>query len=484
VPRKFTFLCVLLLTLSTSAFAQNANDLINRFRGVVQGAIVHEAQFEWKKLPLNEIGCIDQALRQQNSSIDALINRGVLPSDPRLAQLRANCRGQVAQSPQPTTAQASPYVVDGLPLYGHVRFDSQAYQQYQCSPSDKFPGFTWCHKEKTEKTNRGEVILSNSILHTQDGTAVYVNRYIEPAFFGPNEVQSEIDRLSAKFGQPTQKIQMPEREGLPHAIIVVWGGIRLEPLNTDDVAIIASGGSHEGILVSFLGDLQQSAKAGVPMYKLAGGAGFLWAATFNDNGRGVLRFLTTDASQYESTPRTATNPPCIAASPGPGYQSDGTKYLITPESFAADIDIVNQIKSLYGDRAEIADWQTLKGLLSTKQELAKFIEKVGIPVQAQNGPCDNFLVSMNGDLRRENGLRLFFARHDGKVPNNWAVLDSIDNHTLDLGRWSWKSQALVVIPEDTANPPIVATTNPSTQPPPQTRREPPSHSELCSTRKS
>jgi hypothetical protein len=93
------------------------------------------------------------------------------------------------------TSQPSPYVVDGLALGGKVHFESEAYKQYRCAPSDTSPGFTWCHKEKTEKTKRGEVRSSNSILHSQDGTAVYINRYIEPAFLGPHDVRSEIDRL-------------------------------------------------------------------------------------------------------------------------------------------------------------------------------------------------------------------------------------------------------------------------------------------------
>ena len=58
---------------------------------------------------------------------------------------------------QQTTPDPSLFVVDGLALYGHVRFESQAYRQYHCSPSDKFTGFHWCHKEKIEKTKRGEV---------------------------------------------------------------------------------------------------------------------------------------------------------------------------------------------------------------------------------------------------------------------------------------------------------------------------------------
>ncbi len=308
MPIRLIFLCVLPLVLSTSAFAQNVNDFVNLFGGMMQQAMRPAAQSEWRRLPPPELSCLDQALREQGASIDALINRGVMPSDPRLAQVRSDCRGQLAQGPEPDGAQSSPYVVDGLALGGQVRFESEAYKQYHCTPSDKFPGFTWCHKEKTEKTKRGEVTSSNSILHSQDGTALYVNRYIEPAFFGPNEVQTEIDRLSAKFSERAREFRMPGREGLPKAIIAVWGKIELEQLDAGDVATVASGGTVKGLLVSYLGDLQRSAKSGVPVYQLAGGAGFLWAATFNQDGRGVLRFLTIDASQIAS-PIVAQNPP-------------------------------------------------------------------------------------------------------------------------------------------------------------------------------
>jgi TPR repeat protein len=218
-----------------------------------------------------------------------------------------------------TTAQPLPYVVDGLALGGKVRFDSQAYRAYHCTPSNKFPDFTWCHKEKAETANRG-ACSSNSILHDQDGTTVYVNCYIEPAFFGANDLRAEIDRLSAKFREPAREFRMPRREGLPDAIIAVWGKIELEELSAADVSIVASGGSIKGLLVSFLGDLQRSAKAGVPVYQLAGGAGFLWAATFDQDGQGVLRFLTIDASQM-APPNVAQNPQSAPSQASPLTQS-------------------------------------------------------------------------------------------------------------------------------------------------------------------
>ena len=97
VQTWLAFLCVLQLVLSTSAFAQNVNTFINIFQGVIQRAVIHEAQFQWKKLPPNEIACIDQALHLEGATLNDLINRGVMPSDPRLSQLRSNCHVQVGQ---------------------------------------------------------------------------------------------------------------------------------------------------------------------------------------------------------------------------------------------------------------------------------------------------------------------------------------------------------------------------------------------------
>jgi len=148
---------------------------------------------------------------------------------------------------------------------------------------------------------------SHSILQSRDGTAYYVDSYFQPAFFDPNDIQSEIDRMSSEFRREARIIQMPKREELPSAVMAIWGAIQLEPLKPDEISVIASGGSPPGFLVSFLGDEERSAKAGVPVYRLAGGAGFLWAATFDQNGRGVLRYLAIDDSKIEPSRQVASN---------------------------------------------------------------------------------------------------------------------------------------------------------------------------------
>ena len=131
--------------------------------------------------------------------------------------------------------------------------------------------------------------------------------------------------MSSEFGQRARVIQMPQREGLPNAVIALWGAIQLEPLNPDEVSEVASGGSHPGILVDFLGDLERSAKAGVPVYRLAGSAGFLWAATFDQNGRGVLRYLAIDDSKIEPSRQVASNSENQAESSFSGNRSVVTR---------------------------------------------------------------------------------------------------------------------------------------------------------------
>jgi len=221
---------------------------------------------------------------------------------PVLALNPNDLRNKLVEIVQARPVAASPYVVDGLALGGHVKSGNQP---YQCRPSDQFSGFIWCHEEHTTPDNT--VMRSHSILQSQDGTAYYVDSYFQPAFFDPNDIQNEIDRMSSEFRRQARIIQMPKREGLPSAVMAIWGAIQLEPLSSDEISVVASGDSPPGILVSFLGDEERSAKAGVPVYRLAGGAGFLWAATFDQNGRGVLRYLAIDDSKIEPSRQVASN---------------------------------------------------------------------------------------------------------------------------------------------------------------------------------
>jgi hypothetical protein len=233
---------------------------------------------------------------------------------PVLALNGNGLRDRVVEIPLATPVATSPYVVDGLALGAQAKPGNQ---RYQCNPSDAFPGFSLCNEEHT--TPRKEVTRSHSILQSQDGAMYYVNSYFDPAFFYPNEIQTEINRMSSEFGEQARVIQMPPREGLPDAVMALWGAIQLEPLKPDEISTVASGGGYPGILVSFLGDLERSAKAGVPVYRLGGSAGFLWVATFDRSGKGVLRYLAIDDSRIEPSRQVAANQP--APAPTPSFES-------------------------------------------------------------------------------------------------------------------------------------------------------------------
>jgi hypothetical protein len=279
-------------------------------------------------VPRNEIGCIERGLVPQRSNVQSLIQTGVMPTDPRLAQLRTFCHGQAApQAAQPGAAPASPYVVDRLALGARLQLDGAAYREYKCAPSEQFQGFTWCQKQRQDK--KPIVSSSNSILHSQDGTAVYLNRSVEPAIFERGGMDKEIDKLSAKYGEQARVMRMPATAGVDAtAVIAQWGQIELEPLNADEIADLASGKEvAQGLRVDYLGDFTRSAKLGLPVYRIAGGAGYVWAASADPKGRGHLRLLASDASAYggPAAPPPANPEVAQVAKPDPPEQAAKTE---------------------------------------------------------------------------------------------------------------------------------------------------------------
>jgi hypothetical protein len=107
------------------------------------------------------------------------------------------------------TAEPTQYAVDSLAI--GTQLSSDRAREYKCNLSDQFNGFTWCQKTKNAKDARGSYISAYSILHSRDRNLVYINRSQEPAFFNPNEVESEIKRYSSKIGEEPHLIRMPHR---------------------------------------------------------------------------------------------------------------------------------------------------------------------------------------------------------------------------------------------------------------------------------
>src|SRR5215472_13955660 len=297
--RRGSFALLCLLGSASSTPAQGPDDFLRTFGTIMQPAAVQATQAAWAKLPSKEVGCINDALYQQGGSVEALIQRGVLPSDPRVANAGSNCQKQSErQEPQPTGSQRSMYVVGGVALGATVQSGSSTYREYKCAPSDQFDGFTWCQKTRKGKERRGRFNAIYSILHSPDGAAVYINRYQEPAFFGASEVNDDIQRYSRKIGESPRITRMPQRAGFPNGMLASWGKVELEPLDNDSIKALAEGRrpTTKGYFIDFIGNFARSAKEGLPVYRLSGGAGFVWVASYGRRGRGTLRFLAVDAA--------------------------------------------------------------------------------------------------------------------------------------------------------------------------------------------
>jgi len=198
---------------------------------------------------------------------------------------------------------ATEYAVDGVAVGTQLNFGSASYREYKCNPSDQFEGFVWCQKKRTDKERRRSYITAYSLLHSEDGNLSYINRSQEPAFLNPSEAELNIQQYSRNLGESARILKMPHRSGLPDGVIAVWGKITLEALDQESINILANGKNpRKGFLIDYLRDFTRSAKQGLPIYRIDGGPGFIWAASFDQKGRGTLRLAAVDVSGFAPPP--------------------------------------------------------------------------------------------------------------------------------------------------------------------------------------
>jgi hypothetical protein len=74
----------------------------------------------------------------------------------------------------------------------------------------------------------------------------------------------------------------------------------LQPLSDDrKVALLDGRDVKVGLLVDYLDNTVRSLQLGLPIYEVTGNSGFVWAASWNGSGVGVLRFFTAGASMLK-----------------------------------------------------------------------------------------------------------------------------------------------------------------------------------------
>jgi len=216
---------------------------------------------------------------------------------------------QAASRPAPRTITgSSPYAVEGLHLGVRLSKASDEYGKFRCVPSEQFAGHTWCTRQQPGSESRGKFEATYSLLHAADGTIVYVNRFQAPAYWTGNEVDDDIQRQAKKIGTEPNILKLPAHSGPTKGTIATWGKLNLQLLDPTSIAALAEGRSvKKGLLVDYIGDFTRSARAGLPIYQISGGAGFGWIASYDANGRGTLRFFAADASAFTERQQQVPN---------------------------------------------------------------------------------------------------------------------------------------------------------------------------------
>lgn len=186
-----------------------------------------------------------------------------------------------------------PYAVEGLGVGAPVVPGSWQYRRYKCQPSEQYQSSIVCRFNEMKDGASNAI----TILHLYNNIVTYINKSVSPAFFTRQEIERELARLSTQFGNAPQ-IRM-SRAG----VIATWGDIELQPLHPRALSALAGGDNPKlGFLVDYLMNFHQSAREGLPVYRLAGGKGFVWVARFARPGQnGMLRFLAADPSRMEQT---------------------------------------------------------------------------------------------------------------------------------------------------------------------------------------
>ncbi len=268
------------------------------FGAILNSALINQARQEWQYRPLADYNCLET----HGMSADQLAANGIGPNDPRVQRVFAECARDAANQAPGSPAATTPtgphnpiFVVDGLAVGGAVYPDTPAYKAYKCRPSDQFPGFTWCAIKHSLSGKFGPYDSWVTILHSDANTAVFVLQDVIPAYFAPGDAEREIQRLSQQFGQSARIYNGDPRPDAPHSVIAAWGDVSLTALDESTMDQLRRGDTiNSGLLVDFLGDSRKSAREGLPVFHMGGGVGFIWAAKFDDGGKGRLRISTVN----------------------------------------------------------------------------------------------------------------------------------------------------------------------------------------------
>jgi tetratricopeptide (TPR) repeat protein len=198
----------------------------------------------------------------------------------------------------PAPSHAAQYVVDGFTLGDQVLSSNPNYQSYNCRPSDQFADATQCDRVQNKKGKAGPISVSSKLIHAQDGAAIYAMVNAAPVTLSTAIVQKEIQDLSRVIGAAPETVSwFTQDPKAPTSVIATWGDVKLEELQGGWLTAARSGDPDLGMTVYPLGDPSQSYQYNLPIYRIGGGPGYVYSASFDATGQGHRQYVAIDALQ-------------------------------------------------------------------------------------------------------------------------------------------------------------------------------------------
>jgi tetratricopeptide (TPR) repeat protein len=195
--------------------------------------------------------------------------------------------------------RAAQYAIDGFAIGQPVASGNPNYRSYSCKPSEQFADALDC--ERTQQKNIGghAVTVSNTLIHTRDGVAIYEIMDVAPSSVSNAAVQNEIGELTRAIGEkPASANRQEMGRDVTTVITATWGAVALEDVQGYDLDMLAAGGNLRlGMAFDPLGDTKASADQYLPISRLAGGLGYVYSASFDKQGRVRRRYIAIDPKQ-------------------------------------------------------------------------------------------------------------------------------------------------------------------------------------------
>lgn len=205
---------------------------------------------------------------------------------------------------QTARAQISKFNLNGIALGEAFDPGKSKYSDYSCKPSEAFSSYLWCQTSKKIRISGRRATQYSTIAHTRGEAIQYAMIDTRPLRQSRQEVLAEITKISSKLGGQPTSINWSDGEiDGRRTVIATWSEARLRELGWEAVDSLAGGESpNKGILIDTLGDLKQSAQHGygAPIYKIVGGSGYVFAASFGATNSGHQHHVVIDAHGFLS----------------------------------------------------------------------------------------------------------------------------------------------------------------------------------------